>query len=117
LSNSVENIFTEQRLVLNLVPFRVAWVLDGMSLGIQGAWRLHVQVEGTDRGTQIGEAEERAVEAIVAKLESLCIPEPLSSPLLFGGTAIAPLNPVGMCSLGRRLVNDLDVVWVVAVGV
>jgi len=44
-----------------------------------------MQVEGTDRGTQIGEPEKRAIDEIVGKLETLCIPEPLSSPLLFGG--------------------------------
>lgn len=52
-----------------------------------------VQVEGTDRGTQIGDAEKRAIDEIVNKLETLCMPEPLSSPLLFGGQ-LAPRPPV-----------------------
>lgn len=73
-------------------------------------------VEGTDRGTQIGEAEERAVEAIVAKLESLCIPEPLSSPLLFGDWEVAyssnPTAPGGYyrSMVGRALLKTRDMV-------
>ena len=59
-----------------------------------------MQVDGTDRGTQIGEPEKRAIDEIVAKLETLCIPEPLSSPLLFGGTVMS-LNPKP-----HRLVNS-----------
>jgi hypothetical protein len=51
-----------------------------------------VQVEGTDRGTQIGESEKVAIDEIVSKLESQCIPEPLSSPLLFGGEPLKPLS-------------------------
>lgn len=54
------------------------------------------QVSDSDRGTQIGEPERRQIDEIVNKLETLCIPEPLSSPLLFGGNR-ALISPSVTC--------------------
>jgi len=73
-------------------------------------------VEDTDRGTQIGEPEKLAIEEIVGKLESLCIPEPLSSPLLFGDWDVAyssnPTAPGGYyrSMLGRALLKTREMV-------
>lgn len=73
-------------------------------------------VDDTDRGTQIGEPEKLAIEEIVAKLESLCIPEPLSSPLLFGDWDVAyssnPTAPGGYyrSMLGRALLKTREMV-------
>lgn len=73
-------------------------------------------VSDSDRGTQIGEPERRQIDEIVNKLETLCIPEPLSSPLLFGDWDVAyssnPTAPGGYyrSMLGRAVLKTREMV-------
>lgn len=54
---------------------------------------LGVQIEGTDRGASADEGVRQRVQALAEELEALGMPQPLQSPLIFGGQFLEDKDP------------------------